>query len=283
MSIKEDYLDPITDFLFSIYTRLGLCFFLLFIGPFSLAFRCTIIIIFCIPVVRYIWYRSANRVMENNFVIAVTVISPILYLIVFTHILIIYNFSIPVIVILLSIPCAIFFALVKFWPDVLDYKNSLLSTMCFYLLPFIFAINYTFDFAKPVVKKYWITNAYKHDFPSSSNEESSPDEYYFYLVSADSIPKAPNWQKVDEEIYYDYKSVFSKALAETRFENYEIIERKKEVDHSNTPQYYFLLQKKFKSTSLMVTEQVYYRFLKGGYFHIEKHKGLLDIGWTTYK
>lgn len=114
MNIREDYLELITDFLFSIYTRLGLCFFLLFIGPFSLAFRCTIIIIFCLPIVRYFWYRSANKVMENNFGIAVTIISPILYLILFTHILIIYNYPFPVIVILLSIPCAIFFALIKF-------------------------------------------------------------------------------------------------------------------------------------------------------------------------
>jgi hypothetical protein len=283
MNIREDYLAPITDFLFSIYTRLGLCFFLLFIGPFSLSFRCTTIIIFCLPIVRYFWYRSANKVMENNFGIAVTVISPILYLILFTHILIIYNYPFPVIVIILSIPCAIFFALIKFWPDILDYKNSLLSTMCFYLLPFIFAINYTFDFAKPAVKKYWITNAYKDDFPSSSNDESSSDEYYFYLISADSIPKAPSWQKVDEEIYYDYKSFFSKALAETQFKNYEIIERKKEADHFKNVHYYFLLQEKFKSTKLMVTEQVYYRFQKGGYFHTEKHRGLLGIGWTTYR
>jgi hypothetical protein len=283
MNIKKEYVEPITDFLFSIYTRLALCFFLLFIDPFSLAFRCTIIIIFCLPIVKYFWYKSANIVVENNSGIAVTVITPVLYLILFTHILIIYNYPFPVIAILLSIPCAIFFALVQFWPDVLGYKNGLLSTMCFYLLPFIFAINYTFYFSKPTVIKYWISGARNAYFPASSFDESSYNEYYFYLVSADSIPKAPSWQKIDEEIYYDYKSVFSKALAETRFKNYEIIERKKEVDHSNMPQYYFLLQEKFKSTKLTVTDQVYYRFRKSNYFHIEKHRGLLGIGWTTYR
>ncbi|WP_316845407.1 hypothetical protein [Pedobacter psychrodurus] len=174
--------------------------------------------------------------MKNNFGLAVTVITPILYLILFTHILIIYNYPFPVIAILLSIPCAIFFALVKFWPDVLHYKNSLLSTMCFYLLPFLFAINYTFDFAKPAVKKYWITNAYKHDFPSSTNEESGGYEYYFYITPANNMNNED-----------------------------------------------FLLQEKFKSTKLTVTEQVYYRFRKGNYFYIEKHRGLLGIGWTTYR
>lgn len=281
MSIREDYyLAPIADFLFSIYTRLGLCFFLLFISPLSLAFRCTIIIIFCLPVVRYIWYRSTNQVMENNSGISVKIISPILYLIVFTHILIIYHFSLPVILLLLLIPCIIFFALIAFW-HVLGYKNGLLSTMCFYLLPFVFAINYSFYFSKPTVKRYWIADKEKHYLPRSSYDELVYDEYYLNVVSADSVPKA-NWQKVDEVMYHDYKSAFTNKLAETQFKNYEIIERKEEVDHFNV-QYYFLLQKKPRSTSLMVSEQIYTTFQKGDYFHIKKYRGLLGIGWTTYK
>jgi len=282
MMVRKDYLAPITDFLFSIYTRFGLCFFLLFIDPFSLAFRCTIIIIFCLPIVRYFWYRSANKVMENNSGIAAKVISPLLYLILFTHILIIYNYSFPAILIIISIPCAIFFALVKLWPDILGYKGGLLNTMCFYLLPFIFAINYSFYFAAPAVKNYWIADTGKHYFPPSSYDEGSYDEFYFYLVPAESIPKA-SWQKVDEIMYHDYKSVFSKKLAEARFKNYEIIKRKKEIDHSRTPQYYFLLHEKFKSRRFIVAEQVYYRFQKGDYFYIEKHRGLLGIEWTTYR
>jgi hypothetical protein len=282
MNIKEEYLEPITDFLFSIYTRLGLCFFLLFIGPFSLAFRCTIIIIFCLPIVKYFWYKSTNQAMENASGITVKVISPILYLIMFTHILIIYNFSLPIIPIILLIPCIIFFALIACWPDVLGYKNGLLSTMCFYLLPFVFAINYTFYFSKPTVIKYWIADKEKHYFPPSSYDEPANDEYYFNLVSADSIPET-SWQKVDEVMYHDYKSVFSKKLAEIQFKNYEIIERKKEVDHFKNVLYYFLLQEKPKSTSFMVTEQIYTTFQKGDYLYIEKHRGLLGIGWTTYR
>ena len=281
MSIREDYLAPIADFLFSIYTRLGLCFFLLFISPLSLAFRCTIIIIFCLPIFRYLWYRSANKVIKNDPDIAVKVIFPIFYLIVFTHLLIIYNYPLPVILLLLLIPSIIFSALVLYWTNVLSYKNALLSTMCFYLLPFVFAINYTFYFSKPTVKKYWIADKEKHYFPPSSYDEPAYNEYYLNVVSADSVPKA-NWQKVDEVMYHDYKSVFSNKLAETQFKNYEIIERKKEVDHFNV-QYYFLLQKKPKSTSLMVSEQIYTTFQKGDYFHIKKYRGLLGIGWTTYK
>jgi len=176
MSIREDYLAPIADFLFSIYTRLGLCFFLLFISPLSLAFRCTIIIIFCLPIFRYLWYRSANKVIKNDSDIVVKLIFPIFYLIVFTHILIIYNYPFPVIVILLLIPSIIFSALVLYWTNVLSYKNGLLSTMCFYLLPFVFAINYTFYFSKPTVKKYWIADKEKHYFPPSSYDEPAYNE-----------------------------------------------------------------------------------------------------------
>jgi len=108
--------------------------------------------------------------------------------------------------------------------------------MCFYLLPFLSAINYTFDFAKPAVKKYWITDAHKHDFPYSTNEDSGGYEYYFYLAPANNMNKED-----------------------------------------------FLLQEKFKSIKLTVTEQVYYRFRKGNYFQIEKYRGLLGIEWVTYR
>ncbi|WP_217606901.1 hypothetical protein [Chitinophaga sp. GbtcB8] len=238
--------------MFSAVTRILLGIALLFTNPLSVTFRYLIVIIFLLPVIRYIFHVLQHTEMDTFFTgypqlglvlpffIATGI--AVLYVLVLAHILQIYTTSYFWWILMIIIPVICWYLLFgkKTPPAEVHQHNmrALLRTLAFYIIPFFFAVNYAFDFSVPRHMKYYITRTDHTTIAINDPDVSEIDVYYFYLLPADSMTGPTHWQTVSEN---------ARPLRRS------------------------------------VPYWLYKRFNEGDYLNEEEHRGLFGIKWVSYR
>lgn len=193
-------------FTFSIYTRIVLCLALTLTQSRSVLFNILIVVIFCLPIARYITCSITKTKMAERENTVIFCMSCFLYVSVYAQILNIYSFPDLLVLFMISIPCILHYIFFLATDQPKTNKNYLLITLCFYTLPFLLAINCVFDFHAPTTKKYFIRDRHHQNVLGTDTDTHF---YYLYLRPATSgLSKGDrknlkNYEKkeVDEEIY----------------------------------------------------------------------------------
>ncbi|MCZ4245580.1 hypothetical protein O0955_16345 [Pedobacter sp. HCMS5-2] len=252
-------------------------------------------IIFCIPILRYVIYTATENEMEEGSNMVTMSIMPILYAFVTMHILAVYDFSYWLGLAVLLIPTLIYYSCIVATHVLPNNHNRFFTTMCFYILPFFFAVNYTFDFSKPATKRYYLID--NHELTSTDNSSEGIDvhNYYFDLVPAPKAIEPAKWVEVSEQIHNNFSGIYKHKFATSGNEHYRIFDKKKVTDtirrrfiSSGYPpgtrlRYYFLMQKDLNYERRKMKWKVFKRFKQGDYVFIETHGGLFGIDWLTYR
>jgi hypothetical protein len=291
----DDYIKPFGELtvlvIFSIYTRIALCIFLVFSNPLSVEFKYLAVIIFCIPILRYIIHEITGNEMQGGTNMMVIWILPILYAFVTMHILAVYNFSFWLscgIIILLPTLIHYQFVIASHLPP--SNRTLLFTTMCYYIMPFLLVVNYAFDSSKPIVNRYYLID--KSEFTNFTYQAEDGGtgrdaDYYLYLADADlDIPPA-RWVDITKNVHDNSNYFRINTSVTMEKETYKIFDKKKEVDTMSQGatrfKYYFLLQKEMAYKCINVDWKVYNRMKKGHYVFKEIQSGLLGINRTTYR
>lgn len=291
----DDYLKPFGELIvlvtFSIYTRIALCIYLAFSSPLSVEFKYLAVIIFCIPILRYLIHSINGSEMQGGSNMMIIWILPIVYAFVTMHILAVYNFSFWLSLgIILLLPSLVHYQFIIVPHLPLNNRTRLFTTMCYYILPFLLIVNYAFDFSKPIVNRYYIfdkSEITNFTYQAEDGGTGRDADYYLYLVDADlDIPPA-RWIDVTKNVN-DNSNYFRLNTSVTiEKETYKIFDKKKEVDTMSSGathfRYYFLLQKNMAYKLINVDWKVYNRVKKGHYIFREIQGGLLGINKVTYK
>lgn len=298
MSFFDNYLTPIGNFLaiiiFSIYTRIALCTYLAFTEPLSLTFKYLLIIIFFIPILRYIIYKVTDNEMVEGSNMFVLCVIPILYAFLFVQVASVYQFRYFILLILLFLPALIHYKFIIATHTYPDNRVQLLTTMCYYIIPFLLGINYAFDFSKPAVNKYYIFATKELTHIDNSSEGITTHDYYLDLVPATKTIEPAKWVEVSRKMSDERSRQHSSNYVTDENETYKIFAKKKVADTSKRRnnfrlyptsrfRYYFLLQKDMDFERTKVTWKVYNRFKRGDYVFKETHYGLLGFSWITYR
>jgi hypothetical protein len=290
----DDYIKPFGELIllviFSIYTRIALCIFLAFSNPLSVEFKYLAVIIFCIPILRYVFHSVTKTDMPDGSNMFTLCILPILYVFVISRILSIYDFHLLFGLFILFLPLAVYYIFVISEHRYPDNRIRFLTTLCFYLLPFLFVINYAFDFSKPIVNRYYVIDKSEITNFTYSTEDGGTGrdvDYYLYLIDADSDVPPPMWVDITKNVHDNSNYFRINTSVTIDKETYKIFDKKKEVDTMSSRathfKYYFLLQKNMVYKRINVEWKVYNRMKKGHYVFKEVQSGLLGINRTTYR
>jgi len=294
----DDYLKPFGELIimvvFSIYTRIALCVYLAFANQFSVEFKILAVVIFCLPILRYIFHLLTKTDMPDGSNMFTQCALPILYTFINSRILSVYNFNSFVAVLILFAPLLVYYTFViaaELYPD---NRVRFLTTLCFYLPQFLFAINFAFDTAETSDKRYYVIS--KKEIVTGDNGSEGLDLHHYYLdlVPAPKNIDSPKWVEVSEKTNKEFGRVFSSKFLSWNGKPYRIFTKKQVTDTIKRKyntflrprtrlRYYFLLQKDLNYERKKVKGEVFDKFNIGSYAIIEKHPGLLGIEWTTYK
>jgi len=291
----DDYLKPLGELIvlvtFSIYTRIALCVYLIFSNPLSVEFKYLVVIIFCIPILRYLIHSIIGSKMQGGSNMMVVWILPIVYAFVTMHILAVYNFSFWLSLgIILLVPSLVHYQFIIVPHLPLNNRTRLFTTMCYYILPFLLVVNYAFDSSKPIVNRYYVIDKSEitnFTYQAEDGGTGRDADYYLYLVAADLDVPPARWIDFTKNVN-DNSNYFRLNTSVTiEKETYKIFDKKKEVDTMSSGtthfKYYFLLQKNMAYKLMNVDWKVYNRAKKGHYIFREIQGGLLGINRVTYK
>lgn len=200
---------------FSAITRLLLGVWLLFTDPTSVTFRYLLVIIFCIPLLRYVLHKATGTTMENALSgsfpkgntgrIILCGAMFIVYIFVVPYIFSVYTSAFPAFLLAIVLPVAaglmVIREIIKGDPPI-NNEQSLVLTMAFYTLPFLAGINYAFDFSHPEVKQYYVTGREEYTGGGTSAPDEGPTTfYYLHLLPMDSVKEPLQWIEVSEAQY----------------------------------------------------------------------------------
>jgi len=150
------------------------------------------------------------------------------------------------------------------------------------------ALNFSFDFSKPVIKEFVVVDKQENSFGSFNTEYS---EYTFYELKV--VPKSiyfkPFFQKKISET--DYKSMLLKSakpgsnvLINLKGVDYELFKTQSLFDVKTQKFIYIITLKEYvEPTIFKVNNEIYRKFNKGDKIDFEIHKGLLGIKWNYYR
>jgi hypothetical protein len=284
--------------LFSAITRMVLAIVLLFTDPLSVAFRYLIVIIFLLPVIRYIvheWQRTEMDIFFTGYPglgvishVFITTGIAVLYVFVLAHVLQIYTTSYFWWLLMIVVPVICWYLL--FGKDATPTerhehnKRALFRTLAFYIIPFFFAANYAFDFSTPEGTKYYITSSDHNTYTSYDPDINETEVYYFYLLPANGMSGPSRWQTVSPGDYYavnDYGRYNGKDSL-----NYLVMDKWKGRDSASIPFrerfQLLLLRTDTAPVRQTVPYRLYKRFKEGDYLNKEEHRGLFGIKWISY-
>lgn len=283
---------------FSAVTRILLGIALLFTDPLSVTFRYLIVIIFLLPVIRYVFHELQHTDMSIFFTgyprlgmvapFFITTGIAVLYVLVLAHILQIYTTSYFWWILMIIIPVICWYLLFgeNATPTDTHVHNTraLLRTLVFYIIPFFFAVNYAFDFSTPRHTKYYITGIRDETIAVNDPDIREIEMYYLYLLPADSMAGKTHWQTVGEKKYYSVER-YGPYMSEDSI-NYLVIDMK--IDPYSTTTHFrerfqlLLLQTNARPVRRKVPYRLYKRFVGGDYLNEEEHRGLFGIKWVSY-
>jgi hypothetical protein len=297
-----------SQMLFSVITRLGLGVWLLFTDPMAVTFRYLLVIIFCIPLLRYAIHKITGVTMDNALSRTSSkknTINVIIYILVFTvyifavpHILSVYTSVFLGYLLVITLPVIVAYMVIK---DIIrqehtaSNEHALILTMAFYILPFLAGINYAFDFSTPKVETYYVTG--REEYTTAGN--SLPDEgpsiiYYLFLLPVDTMKTPPRWMELSEaegRKIITFNGSGSMIIDSIRYAVVEVERRLNSVKNpppgdSNrvTASYYV---KAFRTNEKVIITKckyrIYQRFVPGDYLYRENYRGLLGIPWQRYR
>jgi len=283
---------------FSAITRMVLGIALLFTDPLSVTFRYLIVIIFLLPVIRYIvheWQQTEMNIFFTGYPMPggishffLTVGIAALYVFVLAHVLQIYTTSYFWWILIIIAPVICWYLL--FGKDTTPTEShefnrrALLRTWAFYIIPFFFAVNYAFDFHPSRHTTYYITRSDHDTYTINDPDVSEIDVYHFYLLPAANMTGVSRWQTVSQNDYYSVKS-YGQYNSKDRL-NYLVMDKRKGRDSASVPfreQFQLLLLRTDTvPTRQTVPHQLYKRFNEGDYLNKEEHRGLFGIKWIRY-
>lgn len=284
--------------IFSAITRMVLGIVLLFTDQLSVTFRFLIVILFLLPVIRYIFHELQRTEMDVFFTgypklglighVFITTGIGVLYVLVLAHVLQIYTTSYFWWILMIIVPVICWYLL--FGKDATPTerhehnRRALLRTWAFYILPFFFAVNYAFDFSTPGLTKYYLTRTDHTTLAINDPDVREIDIYYFYLLPAGSITGPGSWQTVSQNDYYGIKN-FSRYKGRDSI-NYLVMDTWKGRDSAAVPFrerfQLLLLRTDSLPTRQTVPYWLYKRFKEGDYLNKEEHRGLFWINWVSY-
>lgn len=236
---------------------------------------------------------SSAKSGKARFVLFVA--SLIVYLFAIPHVFSVYNISLSgyllVVVLSAAAAYAVFWRVQQAADQSKRNEHILLMTLAFYTLPFLAGMNYAFDFSRPAITKYYVTNAETQTFAYHSDpveERSEIDLYYLYLLPADSIIEAAHWVEVSEEQYENT------ACMKANCNNCLLLDQERRLvsvkaasfrEDNNVGATYHLMVLKTDARVFRreCRYRVYKRFTKGDYLHLEDHRGLLGVRWNNYQ
>lgn len=293
---------------FSAITRLLLCVWLLFTDRTSFVFRYLLVVIFCIPLLRYVLHKATATTMEN----ALSGSFPkgstarvilcgamfIVYLFVVPHIFSAYTSSFLPFLIAIVLPVAagliVIREIIKGHPPITN-EQSLLLTMAFYILPCVAGINYAFDFSHPTVKQYYVTGREEYTGGGTSAPDEGPTTfYYLYLLPMDSVKGPLHWIEVNDAQYENIQIYEGSGAATINCIRYIVVNMERRlnsvrsvtpgVPNSVAPSYHWQV---FRTSDNVVRREVKYQLYKsyasGNYLYIDAYRGLLGFPWRNYR
>lgn len=283
---------------FSAITRMALGIALLFTDPLSVTFRYLIVIIFLLPVIRYIvheWQQTGMDIFFNGYPslgiishVFITTGIAALYVLVVAHVLQVYSTSYFWWILIVIVPVICWYLL--FGKDAPPTerrehnRRALLRTLAFYIIPFFFAVNYAFDFFTPVYTKYYITCSDHHTYTSYDPDISETAVYYFYLLPAGSITGTSRWQTVSQNDYYGVER-YGRYNGRDSL-HYLVMDKWKGRDsvsaHFREQFQLLLLRTDTVPSRQTVSHRLYEQFNDGDYLHKEEHRGLFGFKWVSY-
>jgi len=291
----DDYIKPFGELvalvIFSIYVRIALCAYLAFLNPFSVEFKYLVILIFCIPILRYLIHEINGSEMQDGSNMMIIWILPIVYAFLNMHILAVYNFSLWLSLgIILLLPSLVHYQFIIVPHLPLSNRIRLFTTICYYILPFLLVVNYAFDSSRLIVNRYYIIDKSEitnYTFQAEDGETGRDADYYLHLIDAKLDVLPARWIDVTKNVN-DNSNYFRLNTSVTiGKETYKIFDKKKEANTMSNGityfRYYFLLQKNMASQLINVDWKVYNRMKKGHYVFKEIHSGLLGISRVNYR
>lgn len=294
----DDYVKPfgalIIIVFFSVYTRIALCIWLTLVNPLSVEFKVLAVAIFCIPILRYTFHSVIKTDMPDGSNMFTSCVFPVLYTFVIFKVLGVYQFPTMLCLLILFLPMGIYYAFIVAQNVYPGNSIRFLTTLCFYLLPFLFAINFAFDTSKTFDKRYYVISKKEIVKTDNSSEGIDLHHYYLDLVPVNKNIDAPKWVEVSAKTDNTFRGVFSSKFVSWNGKSFRIFAKKKVTDTIKRKyntfmlprthlRYYFLLQKNLDYERKKVKRAVYDKFNTGSYAVIEKHPGLLGIEWIAYR
>lgn len=278
--IKPDGVSQIGSIFLAI-ARTVLIIYLLRADPLSSAFRYLLIILFFVSVARHLLFYFSEPIPDNIYNFFLDLLTPCLYGFLLFHILSIYQADFLSLAVSFFLSAIIYYFLFAREPNQGMNKITFFGGMFCYVLSFLLALNYSFDFSNPAVEKYFLANKYSVTV-GSDYDGAQGDYYYFDLIHVDSIATPVHWVEVNQKTCNHYHNSWKYRMIELENETFMILDRK--IHSTFKHQCSFLLQKTNGSIQKrLITEQQYSRFEEGDTFNIEKHKGLWGIEWLTYR
>jgi len=283
---------------FSAITRIVLGIALLLTDPLSVTFRCLIVIIFLLPVMRYMlhqWQQTEMDVFYTGYtrpgmighLFIVTGVA-VLYVLVLAHVFSIYTTSYFWWILIIIVPVIFWYLLFgkadTFTERQAHNRSALLRTITFYIIPFFFAANYAFDISTPVYTKYYITRSDHKTHIIYDSETSEVDVYHFYMLPAGVMTATSHWQDVSPDDYYGIKSYDHYNGKDSL--HYLVMDKRKGSDrtsaYSRERFQLLLLRTDTVPTRQTVPYRLYKRFKEGDYLSKVEHRGLFGIKWISY-
>lgn len=295
---KQPVGTVLSQIMFSAITRLLLGVWLLFTDPASVVFRYLLVVIFCIPLLRYALHKITGTTMEN----ALSGSFPkgnmgkallcgamfIVYMFAVPHIFSMYTSSFPAFLLALAFPVLIGLAVIRHiikGGHSINNEQSLMLTMAFYIWPFLAGINYAFDFSRPAVKQYYVTGREEYTASGSTAPDEGPSTfYYLYLLPMAGVKEPLHWIAVNEAQYKNMLMFNGSGAVTINCIRYIVVNRERSVTPGVAASYrcqVFRTNDKVARTG--VKYGLYQRYVGGDYLYIDAYRGLLGIPWRNYR
>ncbi|SFO89595.1 hypothetical protein SAMN05428949_6897 [Chitinophaga sp. YR627] len=264
-----------SNIIFSV-VKIILCIYVLRTDPLSSGFGYLILLLFCVSVTRHLFLYFNKITPDNILTFCLDLLTPCLYGFVLYHMLSVYETKFLSVLVSIFLPgivyCYLFAGKTYHRMD----KSILWGGLFCYALPLLLALNYSFDYSRPSIEKYFLIN--KFSTTIGSDTEGYSDNYYFDLIHTDSIAKIAHWEDVDQKSCAYYRDDWMYKMIKLKNETFLISARK--MPANSKLQCSFLLRRingtVFRKVS---TEQQYSHFERGDTLHVEKHRGLIGIKW----
>ncbi|MGO4288153.1 hypothetical protein [Chitinophaga sp. RAB17] len=294
--------------IFSVITRLLLGVWLFFTDPVSVTFRYLLVIIFCIPLLRYVLHKATGTTMENALsgsfpkgnVARVILCGAmfIVYIFAMPYIFSVYTSSFPAFLLALVLPVVVAFLLISEiikGGNTINNEQSLMLTMAFYILPFLAGINFAFDFSRPEVKQYYVTGREEYTASGTSAPDEGPSTfYYLYLLPMDSVKGPLHWIEVSDSQNKNILMFNGSGAATINCIRYIVVntERRLNSVRSVTPgvpnsvaasYHWQVFRTNDKVVRTGIKYGLYQRYVPGDYLYIDEYRGLLGFPWRNYR